>query len=616
VQRKLFWQIFSPLAIALLLTILVLTAHLASHSRSVQRKHAVDPLLQQAALMKHCLLKEGGFASPADVQRLCDEVGDTIDGSAQKQTRLTVVRHNGEVVGDSRYAPATLSRLYHRAEIQSALSGETSTQVRREEETGEWMLYAVVPVERKGEIVGAVRAGLSLRGIQSIVSGIWMRGGAAAGVVLLLAAAVSYSVSRRISQPLEEVRLGATRFARGELDRKLSVIDSNEVGGLAEAMNSMAAQLDERIATIIRERNEKEAILGSMVEAVLAVDRNERIIHLNLAAARLLDTTREGAQGRLVHEVVRNPDLLQFVARTLVSRGAVEGELILHLGEEERCLQTRGTRLLGPDAPDGGTRAGDEPAHIGGLIVFNDITRLRRLETVRRDFVANVSHELRTPITSIKGFVETLQDGALTDVEQTRRFLEIVNRQADRLNAIINDLLSLSRIEREIEGGEVQVRVQPLRSILDSAVETCGHQAREKEITLRVHCEDHVECAVNAPLLEQAVVNLLSNAIKYSDVGSLVEIGVEPEEDAAVSVYVRDQGCGIGKDHLPRIFERFYRVDKARSRKLGGTGLGLSIVKNIAVAHGGCVSVESELGVGSTFTMLLPATSAAPVAAP
>ena len=291
--------------------------------------------------------------------------------------------------------------------------------------------------------------------------------------------------------------------------------------------------------------------------------------------------------------MVRKADLLRFVARTLSGKAPVEGDIVLR-DESERFLQAHGTVLRD-------TRAQD----IGALIVLNDVTRLRRLENIRRDFVANVSHELKTPVTAIKGSVETLLDGALQKPQDARRFLEIVARQADRLNAIIDDLLALSRIEQEAERHEIPLQRGRLGEVLRGALQACEVGAAAKSIRIECSCPESLQARINPPLLEQAMVNLIDNAVKYSRPDS--EVLVEAlREGGEVLIRVRDHGSGIGAEHLPRLFERFYRVDKARSRKAGGTGLGLAIVKHIVQAHSGRIAVTSVPGKGSTFTVYLP----------
>ena len=237
--------------------------------------------------------------------------------------------------------------------------------------------------------------------------------------------------------------------------------------------------------------------------------------------------------------------------------------------------------------------------------MLNDITRLRQLENIRREFVANVSHELKTPITSIKGFVETLLEGGLEDNKNVQKFLEIISKQSELLNAIIDDLLSLSRLEQGAESGEVQLTEENLKHILEAAVGDYRLRARERNIRLIVSCGEEIVVKANSRLLIQAIGNLLDNAIKYSEPKGKVEVGVVIDDDE-IAIQVVDQGSGIAPEHLPRLFERFYRVDKGRSRELGGTGLGLAIVKHIAQAHGGRVTVESTLGKGSIFTLHFP----------
>jgi two-component system phosphate regulon sensor histidine kinase PhoR len=233
------------------------------------------------------------------------------------------------------------------------------------------------------------------------------------------------------------------------------------------------------------------------------------------------------------------------------------------------------------------------------------VTRLRRLENIRRDFVANVSHEIKTPITAIKGFVETLRDAAMTNGKDADRFLAIIQKHVDRLDAIIEDLLSLSRIEEDVETEEIVLEEGRIRDVLLTAIQVCQVKAAPKNIRVELSCSEDLKAKINPPLLEQAVVNLLDNAIKYSDADSEVQVEAK-RADSKILINVRDQGCGIDKKHLSRLFERFYRVDNARSRKMGGTGLGLAIVKHITQAHGGHVTVDSTPEKGSTFSLHLP----------
>ena len=412
-------------------------------------------------------------------------------------------------------------------------------------------------------------------------------------LIAILAAILSLLVSRRISRPIEEIKKGAEGFARGDFEHRLPVSNSEELGSLSETMNQMAVELQNRINSMREQRNELEAVLSSMVEGVIAVDNEERIISVNQAAAQMLETNPSDVQNRSIQEVVRNTDLQNFVRNALSSDKTVEKDIILH-GNGQRILNGHSTVLC--DA---------EGQSMGALIVLNDVTQLRRLENIRKEFVANVSHEIKTPITAIKGFVETLRDGAMENREDAERFLKIIENHVDRLSAIIEDLLSLSRIEREVERDEIVLKEDPIRDVLRTAIQVCQVKASSKNVQIVLSCNEDLKANINAPLLEQAVVNLLDNAIKYSDDESDVNVSAK-KVDNEIVLSVHDKGSGIKQENLPRIFERFYRVDKARSRKQGGTGLGLAIVKHIAQAHGGYVLVDSTYGEGSTFSIHLP----------
>jgi two-component system phosphate regulon sensor histidine kinase PhoR len=372
---------------------------------------------------------------------------------------------------------------------------------------------------------------------------------------------------------------------------------SLEVMTLATSMDRMAELLDEKIRAIETQRNQLDTVFSSMIESVIAIDLEERILSLNAAAARLLGIDREKAQGRYVQSVIRNPDLQRQIGKVLSTGEPVEEEIVLQDEEGKKLLQTRIVILS-----DGKSRS------VGALVVMHDETSLRRLETIRRDFVANVSHELRTPITSIRGYVETLLDGALDNREDSINFLQIVLRQSDRLNAIIDDLLALSRIEKESREGEIALQEGPLYPVLAAALQTCQVEADKAAVKLVLECPESLLADMNDTLLEQAVVNLLVNAIKYSRQGDTVTLRAfaagDPSAKKAV-ISVRDTGCGIAKEHLPRLFERFYRSDRARSRAVGGTGLGLAIVKHIVQAHAGTIEVQSREGVGSEFRITL-----------
>ena len=395
----------------------------------------------------------------------------------------------------------------------------------------------------------------------------------------------------------------AEQYSRGDFSQRLMMQKSTasyEIATLAEAMDRMADQLDDKINTIINQRNQLETVFSSMVEAVFTVDGKEQLISMNTAAATRFGIDRRQVKGRLVQEVIRNVSLHRQITHVLETEESLEEELVLtDTAGGKTYLQAHTVSLY-----DGNGTS------IGALVVLNDVTRLRRLEKIRSDFVANVSHELRTPITSIRGYVETLLDGAIDDREHAEKFLEIVLRQSEQLSDIIDDLLILSRIEQDVKGGDVRLHYGELRPLLESTVETCTHKAVDRNITVELDCAEDIGLKMNRTLLEQAVVNLVVNGITYSEPGGTVTIrGEKLQKDGVEEVVIRvcDTGIGISREHLPRLFERFYRSDKARSRKIGGTGLGLAIVKHIVQAHGGAVGVKSTPGKGSEFSISIPA---------
>ena len=365
------------------------------------------------------------------------------------------------------------------------------------------------------------------------------------------------------------------------------------MAGLAAAMNFMAARLEKRMEAETNQRNEMEAILSSMTEGVIAVDLDERILSFNQAAAGIVRGLKESSKGQSLQEIARNLHLQNLTARARKSDTPVSEDIMLHQ-TDQRVVNVHA-------APMRDSRQ----ARIGTLLVLNDVTQLRHLEKMRQDFVSNVSHEIKTPLTAIKGFVETLQHMARDNPEESSRFISIIGKHANRLEAIVEDLLQLSRIEKENEAKQIRFESGSIRNVLRSAIQICHAKAEAKNIDIELSCDDSLKATINAALLEQAFINLIDNAIKYSGEGGRILVKAEKTR-SELAINVQDEGIGIGKKHLPRLFERFYRVDKARSREQGGTGLGLAIVKHIARAHDGHLTVESQQGQGSTFTLHLP----------
>jgi two-component system, OmpR family, phosphate regulon sensor histidine kinase PhoR len=586
-KKSLLWHLFFSYMLITLLSLVAVTWYSTASLKNFLLRQAEADLEERALLFSPMLLEHLSPYDEKAIDDLCKTVGRTAS------TRITVILPWGKVVGDSDHDPARMDNHFDRPEVAAALEGSMGVATRYSPTLGKEMMYAAIALKKDSRNLGVLRSAIPVDNIGKTQKAMEMRIVYAGLVIAVVAAFLSLLLSQRIRRPIDDIEKGAEAFSRGEFDVHLPSSGLAEIAGLSETMKRMAGELREQIRTITAQRNELEAVLSSMVEGVFGVDQEERLLGMNPSAARILGCNPAKGQGRTIQEVIRLSELQHFVVGALSSEKPVEKDLILY-GEAEKIVRAHGTPLR--DA---------EGKRVGVLIVLNDVTRLAKLENIRKDFVANVSHEIKTPITAIKGFVETLQEGQSQDPADVRRFLEIIHRHVDRLEAIVEDLLSLSRIEKEAEAEEIVLEEHPVRLSLAKAVQSCEDKAQSKKIHLELECSEDLKGRINPLLLEQAVVNLIDNAINSSEEGKSVTIKAR-EREQEILIQVEDHGSGIERKHLDRIFERFYRVDKSRSRKLGGTGLGLSIVKHIVEAHGGRVSVESQPGLGSTFTLHLP----------
>ena len=588
-KRRLFWQVYPSYLLITVIALAAATWYASGAFRTFYLDRTASDLKARARLFEMEVLPSLDPLDEKKVDRLTKAIG------SHASTRITVILPSGKVIGDSDEDPASMDTHVDRSEFLQAMKGDFGSSIRHSLTLHEDLMYAAIPVVKGGRTLAVVRTAIPISAIDAAYQSIRTKVILAGLVIAAFAALLGLLVSRKITRPIQQIRDWAESLARGEYQLRPSVRGSREMEALSASLGQTAQELRERMETVVRQRNEMEAVFSSMAEGVVALSMEERVIHMNQVAADILCCNRAEANGRTIQEVARNTVLHRFLRDTLSSREPMEADVLMS-PDEAFVVNAHGTMLL----DSSGNR-------IGALIVLNDVTRLRKLENIRSDFVANVSHEIKTPITAIKGFVETLRDGAANDPQEAKRFLTIIAKHVDRLEAIVEDLLRLSRIEREAEKGGLTLIESRIVDILKTAVQVCQGRAEVKEIRMDIVCPESITLKADSPLLEQAVVNLLDNAIKYSEERSAIQVETTTSDDEIV-ISVCDHGCGIEKKHLPRLFERFYRVDKARSRQVGGTGLGLAIVKHIVRAHGGHLSVESVSGKGSRFSIHLPRT--------
>ncbi len=534
------------------------------------------------------------FADPVASGMPSATLDPLVDEAARDlQARVTLVARDGRLLADSGLPAALLAQAENHAdrpEVIAALRGEVGRAQRRSATLGEPMLYVAVPMAASGGAPAAVaRVALSLRGIEKQMAVRRNTVVAALLVATLLAAVLGYLANARFDRALRAVTSGAREFALGNLGARILPERQDELGSLARHLNQMANTLDERLSEGAAEKRRTEAILQAMEEGLLAVDGRGTVLLAN--EALLSGLGLQNPLGRHYIESIRHREIDDVITRVLSygQREAAEFELTAR----KRSYAVTGVPLL---------NAAGAPQ--GAILTFHDITTARRVESVRRDFAANASHELRTPLTSIRGFVEALEDGAMNEPKTAERFLGKIRVHADRMAELIEDLLELSRLESGADGVGFEP-TSPAR-LAEAVVAAFTERAAAKSIVLGVRKEADVTVSTDGERLRRIVENLVDNAVKYTPEGGMVTVVISAGKGGGARIEVRDTGPGIGAEHLPRIFERFYRVDKSRSRDLGGTGLGLAIVKHLAESLGATVAVDSELGAGTSFLIDLP----------
>lgn len=582
----------------------VMTVHSLEQRYLAQFGEALEAKTQLVEYSVHPLFHaSSAHPPPSSLQEWARDLGN------RASARVTLVAADGTVLADSAVRDADLSAVENhtsRPEIQQALSTGHGQDIRASHTTGERTMYHAIlmrPSQDTSPLV--VRVGLPMVVLDRELSELHQRLFLALGVAFLVALTLSVWQAHSITKPLSDIASAARRLSSDNRTFDIKTAAQDEVGLLASTLTHMADRLHAKIDELSEDRAQLLAVLTSMVEGVMVLDARGRVLQINPALERMFGISRMEVRGRHCAELFRHQQLNDLVTAILRSRTHHQDEIVLPLSG--RCLQIEAS-------PAGGERENEASV----VLVLHDITELRRLEKIRKDFVANVSHELRTPLTSIKGYVEALLDDAKDDPAVSTKFLDIILKQSDRLNLIIEDLLELSKIE----SGGVALKEEPLelRSVIDrtlSMIKPIADKKRHRLVTVVDPSLPPV--AGDEDRLAQVLTNLLDNAIKYTPAGGAITVGaklapsVGNAEPAAraIELSVADTGIGIPEEDRPRVFERFYRVDKARSRELGGTGLGLAIVKHLVEGHGGQVWVEANHPQGSRFVVRLPLSATA-----
>ncbi|OFH49925.1 PAS domain-containing sensor histidine kinase [Listeria monocytogenes] len=523
----------------------------------------------------------------ATIQKSLDPLGEDIDA------RITVIDSEGDVVADTKKDPEKLDNHMNRPEVTDILKkGESvGISIRESDSLGYSMLYVAVPVKHQGKTDGVLRISISLESVDAAVAKLWGNLALIFGIALVIIAAISVFIARKITRPVREIIEVSTDLANHKYDSRIHGKISGELQDLSISVNTLAESLETQMFEIKQNEQRLNAIVQNLVSGVMLINVDKQVIMTNRTMYQILGETE--ITGKPFYEVIKSFALSQLIEGTFETKTIQQKEIILYF-PREMILDASVSPILG------------ENGEITGIILLlHDITQIRHLENVRSEFVTNVSHELKTPVTALKGFAETLLDGAMYDEVLLKKFLTIIKEESDRLHRLIMDILALSRIEQNPVAENVEL--VDVDEVIEQSARTIFEMATEKNIrvTIPEKTSASVMIETDRDKLQQIIINLLSNAINYTPVDGKVEVKLI-EQEAEVIIELTDNGIGIPAKDIDRVFERFYRVDKARSRHSGGTGLGLSIVKHLVENCGGRIEVESQEEVGSTFRVTLP----------
>lgn len=587
-RAKFFWRL--GLVYLVLLAGVLLTVDL--YSARVVRSHAIRSANDQLTSLINLAV-----ANPPDLSH-AKEMQEWTAWMAKSGARVTIFNGSGGVLADSSSAVDASENPANGPEVQEALAKGFGQFVDRERE----VVSRAQRLQPASESPVVIRLELPLSQIDLSLKELRERLLVAALITLLAGIALSLMVAVSFRARVEHLKNFSERIARGDFHSEPAGGSRDELSALADSLNQTAAHVEREIRLLSSERNRASAILRSMVEGVAVVDAQERLVFRNRAFSEILNLQPGTSEGSPLIEVVRSSDLLGLIRRALQGEEGLQSDIAMGIVQTQNFSVTAApVKALESD------RSGPADKPSGAVVVLHDVTELRRLERVRQDFVANVSHEFKTPLTAIQGFAETLLAGALDDPKNNRRFLEIIREHAARLARVTDDLLKLARIE----AGKLELEFFPvgLQELIESCTETTLLKASRKKISFEVEAPDGLPpIRGDASLLHDVLQNLLDNAIQYTPAGGCIKLEASVGTNDA-TVTIADSGIGIPLADQERIFERFYRVDAARSREAGGTGLGLSIAKHIVEAHGGRLWVESAVGRGSKFSFSIPLAS-------
>jgi len=586
-RSGLLWKLYAGFAVLILVSAVFVYLLVAQRIEKDSMYETGESLRSETVFLENLafqpLLQGDSDSLQERVRKIGSETG----------VRLTIIRQDGKVIADSEEDIPKVDDILNRPEIIAARTSGKGKSIRFSATLNQKMMHYALPVKDGGKILGYARTSIPLTSVDErleYLRNIVLMGAAASAFVALV---LGFFLVRHLILPITDMAVVVGSMAGGNYSRRIPVSRRDEIGALAMAFNRLAESSQERVETTATDRNRLQAILAGIVEGVIAVDDRERVVHMNDAAGRILGVSPEESRNKPVWETVRIKDFCETITRTMRAKRVEKAELRFQASPNERVVEMNASPLTGEDRMVS-----------GAVAVLHDVSELKKLERVRRDFIANVSHELKTPITAVRGLIETVIDDKEMNGNQREQFLEKIKNQSERLSSIVTDLLTLSRIESQ--AGALEVDLIDLCGVVSTSVNSLLSTAEAGKKSIISELSDKpVKVMGDREALGEVVSNLLVNALKYSPENGEVRIILTCNDRHAV-LEVRDNGIGIEPRHLDRIFERFYRVDKARSREVGGTGLGLAIVRHIAIAHGGKVDVESAPGKGSVFRVTLP----------